>query len=65
MRFVYENLVLDGTPPLETNYFIVLNGTDGSSSNAGDNVVFDRSGYRFHGRVKIIAETLKENGISI
>ena len=30
-----------------------------------DNIVFDRSGYRFHGRVKIIAETLKENGISI
>ena len=30
-----------------------------------DRVVFDRSGYRFHGRVKIIADTLKENGISI
>ena len=30
-----------------------------------DKVVFDRSGYRFHGRVKIIAQTLKENGISI
>ena len=30
-----------------------------------DSIVFDRSGYRFHGRVKIIAETLKENGISI
>ena len=30
-----------------------------------NSVVFDRSGYRFHGRVKIIADTLKENGISI
>ena len=30
-----------------------------------DKVVFDRSGYRFHGRVKVIAQTLKENGISI
>ena len=30
-----------------------------------DKVVFDRSGYRFHGRVKIIAQSLKENGISI
>ena len=28
-------------------------------------IVFDRSGYRFHGRVKVIADTLKENGISI
>ena len=34
-------------------------------SNKIDKIVFDRSGYRFHGRVKIIAETLKENGISI
>ena len=34
-------------------------------SNKIDKVVFDRSGYRFHGRVKIIAETLKENGIAI
>ena len=30
-----------------------------------DKIVFDRSGYRFHGRVKVIADTLKENGISI
>ena len=30
-----------------------------------DKIVFDRSGYRFHGRVKAIADTLKENGISI
>jgi len=30
-----------------------------------DKVVFDRSGYRFHGRVKAIADTLKENGIKI
>ena len=30
-----------------------------------DKVVFDRSGYRFHGRVKAVADTLKENGIKI
>ena len=40
-RVVYDNLILNGTPPLETNYFIVLNGTDSSSSNAGDNVVLE------------------------
>ena len=34
-------------------------------SNKIDKIVFDRSGYRFHGRVKVIADTLKENGISI
>ena len=30
-----------------------------------DQVVFDRSGYRFHGRVKAIADTLRDNGIKI
>ena len=30
-----------------------------------DKIVFDRSGYRFHGRVKAVADTLKENGIKI
>ena len=28
-------------------------------------VVFDRNGYPYHGRVKTIAETLRENGISL
>lgn len=27
--------------------------------------VFDRSGYRYHGKVKAIAEALRENGIQI
>ena len=40
-RFVYDNVVLDGTPPLQTNYFFVLNGTDSDSSNAGDNIVLE------------------------
>lgn len=26
-------------------------------------IVFDRSGYRFHGRVKVLAETLRKEGI--
>lgn len=28
-------------------------------------VVFDRSGYRYHGRVKAIADALRESGISV
>ncbi|GIW66430.1 MAG: 50S ribosomal protein L18 [Candidatus Parcubacteria bacterium] len=28
-------------------------------------VVFDRGGYKYHGRVKIIAETLREKGIVV
>ena len=29
------------------------------------NVAFDRSGYRYHGRVKAVAEALRENGVKI
>ena len=28
-------------------------------------IVFDRNGYRFHGRVKIVADTLRKSGISL
>ncbi len=28
-----------------------------------NNVVFNRGGYRYHGRIKVVAETLRENGI--
>ena len=27
------------------------------------NVAFDRSGYKYHGRVKTFAETLRKNGM--
>jgi len=42
-RFVYDNIVLNGTPPLQTQYFLVLNGTDSDSSNAGDNIIMENS----------------------
>ena len=28
-----------------------------------DNIVFNRSGYKYHGRIKAIADTLRKNGI--
>tara|TARA_B100000287_G_C20161285_1_gene594291 strand:- start:207 stop:563 length:357 start_codon:yes stop_codon:yes gene_type:complete len=28
-------------------------------------VAFDRSGYKFHGRVKALADTIRENGVKI
>lgn len=28
-----------------------------------DQIIFDRSGYKYHGRIKLIAESLRKNGI--
>ena len=42
-RFVSDNIVLNGTPPLQTLYFLVLNGTDSDSSNDGDNIIMENS----------------------
>ena len=33
--------------------------------NKIDKIIYDRNGYRFHGRVKVIADIIKENGIKI
>ena len=30
-----------------------------------EDVAFDRSGYRYHGRIKAVAEALRENGVKI
>ena len=30
-----------------------------------EKVAFDRSGYRYHGRIKAVAEALRENGVKI
>lgn len=30
-----------------------------------NNIVFDRSGFKFHGRIKAVADAIKENGIKI
>ena len=36
---------------------------DLSINNGIKKVIFDRSGYRYHGRIKIFAETLRKNGL--
>ena len=44
---------------------VAENLADKLKSSKVDTIVFDRNGYRFHGRVKIVADTLRKSGISL
>ena len=44
---------------------VAKNLADKLKSSKVDTIVFDRNGYRFHGRVKIVADTLRKSGISL
>ena len=30
-----------------------------------DKIAFDRSGYKYHGKIKALAESIRENGVNI
>jgi len=50
---------------MDMSKIVAENFADKLKTNNVNQVVFDRNGYRYHGRVKLIADTLREKGISI
>ena len=50
---------------MDMSKIVAENFVDKLKANNVNQVVFDRNGYRYHGRVKLIAETLREKGIAI
>ncbi len=60
-----SSLISKGKNKTDISKIVAENMSKKLKSKKIDKIVFDRSGYRFHGRVKVIADTLKENGISI
>ena len=50
---------------MDMSKIVAENFVDKLKANNVNQVVFDRNGYRYHGRVKLIAETLREKGITI
>ena len=60
-----SNLISKGKNKIDLSRIVAENMSKKIKSKKIDKVVFDRSGYRFHGRVKVVADTLRENGISI
>ena len=40
-------------------------GKAGIKKNKIERVSFDRSGYKYHGKVKALADSMRENGVKI
>ena len=50
---------------LDMSKIVAENLASKLKSSGLETIVFDRNGYRFHGRVKAIADTLRQNKISL
>lgn len=50
---------------MDMSKIVAENFVDKLKANNINKVVFDRNGYRYHGRVKLIADTLRDKGVSI
>lgn len=57
------SLKATGKPKSEISKMLGKEIADAAKKLKIENVVFDRGGYKFHGRVKALAESLRENGL--
>lgn len=53
----------DGTPPVEAGKAVGLLVAERAKAAGVDTVLFDRNVYRYHGRVKAVAEGAREGGL--
>ena len=50
---------------MDMSKIVAENLVEKLKSNKINQIVFDRNGYRYHGRIKLIADTLREKGVSL
>ena len=55
---------VDGKNPLEISRAVGKKLAEATKAAGIDTVVFDRNGYRYHGRVKALAEGAREAGLT-
>ena len=48
---------------IETSKIVAKTLSSKIKSNKIESIIFDRNGYRYHGRIKAFADSLRENGI--
>ena len=54
----------DGKPPVEVGKLVGKALAETAKAAGVETVVFDRNGYRYHGRVKALADGAREGGLS-
>jgi large subunit ribosomal protein L18 len=58
-----EGVGADGKPPVEVGKLVGMRLAEKAKAAGIDAAVFDRNGYRYHGRVKALADGAREGGL--
>lgn len=56
---------VDGAKPIEVGKAVGSRLAERAKEKGIDTAVFDRNGYRYHGRVKALAEGAREGGLAV